>query len=194
MDTMKKIEIKFIGILLFVSFSCSCRINESNPKIEFDNFSINLNNVKSNFIEETDNGIYGEIVWNDLDTIYFQLGHSIRKLSEPEPNIVYVPNGINLTDLNLQNKIVTRKLNYDIDRFRKQNARFETIDGYSAKIVYPRLPRNGIVGVYIDSLWPSKSAIYYDNIAFNLYSTNISEDKEKTLLAAISTLKFFREK
>lgn len=58
---------------------------------------------------------------------------------------------------------------------------YETIDGYRAKIVIPRITGSGTTGVYFGNLGNQNR--------FNLYGTNFSSSQQETALKIFRTLK-----
>src|SRR4051794_11322168 len=81
-------------------------------------------------------------------------------------------------------------LEENIDKVKKSNVSFLTIDGRKAKILSPVQPGLGTTGIYIDSLWGEGN--HRDR--FNLYGTNLKPENEKALLIAFRTLKFHYKK
>ncbi len=74
----------------------------------------------------------------------------------------------------------------------KNNISSAIIDGYKAKIAAP-LTNNGITGIRIDSLWKLKDDDY-DIVKFILLGQNLDKKNKTALLAAIHTLKFYKDK
>jgi hypothetical protein len=85
--------------------------------------------------------------------------------------------------------IVESRMGIDPDRYKKNNIRWDTIDGRKAKIVYPIKSGIGITGVYVDSLWVSGS----DVDRFNLYGENLKPENERKVLEVLRTLKFSKK-
>jgi len=77
---------------------------------------------------------------------------------------------------------------YDIDRYRKQNVGFFTIEGvFEAKITYPRIHGIGLTGIYVDSIRHVNGS---EVLQFNLYAKNLVVHKEEMLKKAIRTIRF----
>lgn len=64
------------------------------------------------------------------------------------------------------------------------------VDGLKAIVISPKVARNGITGVYFDSVkttsWGKKK--------FNFYGHNLKQEDQEELLKTIKTLKFAKEK
>jgi hypothetical protein len=119
----------------------------------------------------------GGIVIDGKDTLSFDLGMYSNTLTELEPQIVersLLPNLHQPVDTS-ELIIVEKRRGADPDKYKKQNISWDTIDGHTAKIVYPIKSGLGITGVYIDSLWDSGSGI----VRFNLYGQNLDPETEK---------------
>lgn len=57
---------------------------------------------------------------------------------------------------------------------------YETIDGYTAKIVVPKVTGNGITGIYFGNLGQNR---------FNLYGNNLTASQQQTALKIFQTIK-----
>ncbi len=130
----------------------------------------------------------GRIALDSSDTMHFDLGWYSNTLTEDQPLIVersmlqYSQLPTDTSEL-----IIVEKLKgIDLDRYKKQNVSWETIDGRNAKIVYPRRSGRGTTGIYIDSLWVSGGGID----RFNLYGINLKTKNEEKVLQTLRTLKF----
>lgn len=130
----------------------------------------------------------GSIAIDERDTLGFDLGWYSNTLSESEPQIIersmlkYFTQPFDTSEW----IIVESRKGIDPDKYKKQNVSWDTIDGYKAKIVYPRKTGTGITGVYIDSLRVRGSNID----RFNLYGDNLKPENEKKVLEVLRTLKF----
>jgi hypothetical protein len=132
----------------------------------------------------------GLIAIDEKDTLQFDFGSWSSNLVEEDPQFMerrhleHFPAG---TDTS-QWIIVEKMMDVDLDEYRKNNVSWDTIDGYKAKIVYPRRSGIGTTGIYIDSI-----SSYRGNAnRFNLYGFHLSPSNEKKVLEAIKTLKFKR--
>ena len=65
---------------------------------------------------------------------------------------------------------------------------YETIDGYRAKIVVPKVTGNGITGVYFDKLGDEGP----QQTRFNLYGENFTSSQQETALKIFRTLKIVK--
>jgi|GEM_PF-316287 len=190
----KKLVFSVVTLLLF---SCNSDLKQNKNKTELTLFDIQLPEANGNeppVIKEFDEGYRGVIKINDYDTIYFNFGIDINNLSEIDPSVIYYPYENDSLRKNLDTSLVdptkiiyTKKQNFDIDEFRKQNVNFSNISGFSAKITFPRNYRNGgITGVYFDSLGTTSGG----RIKFNCYSKISDSINSKKLIESINTIKF----
>lgn len=76
----------------------------------------------------------------------------------------------------------------NIEKLRRNQVTWATIDHYNAKIVTPKKTGVGITGIYIDSLWKSGDGVD----AFGLSAENLNLYQQQQLLKAIKTLKFYQ--
>lgn len=83
------------------------------------------------------------------------------------------------------------KLRFDFGRYSNPLAEdndpnhvvtYETIDGYKAKIVVPKVTDNGTTGVYFGNLGTQNR--------FNLYGNNLTASQQQTVLKIFRTIKF----
>lgn len=132
----------------------------------------------------------GRIALDERDTLVFDLGRYSNTLTEEEPLLIQrlalkdFPMPIDTAEL----IVVENVRGVDKDRYRKQNVLWDTIDGYTAKIVLPRQSIIGLTGVYIDSLWTRTRGA--DRDRFNLYGIDLKSHNREKLLQAIQTLRF----
>lgn len=136
-------------------------------------------------------------VIDDIDTIKYHFGITIDALTELDPNVIYIPEMpdgpqedeyVGKID-SLPNTVVTRKRNFDLDDFRKQNVSYTIVDEYRAKIVYPR-EQIGITGIYIDSVAYGCVGDICSNISFHMYGENISHYLQPKLIEGFKTIDF----
>lgn len=178
-------------LLLLIIFSCSNKtIKKEEIKIKFKSLEITFEDVEK--VTKKDNFI----VLNELDTIYYNKGIGINKLVEKEPKIVYLPlmqdkeeEAIQLQKFDSLGFRVVRNRSYDLDRYRNQNVTYKTIGGKTMKIVFPRI-KNGITGIYVDSLGKGSDGDVYGEMKINLYGKNLSKESRESFLNAINTIKF----
>ena len=159
--------------------------------IETDLFSIDLQNIDSYRLGDW----YVSI--NSKDTIFYNCGIYVDNLAETDPKVIYMP-AFTQTEgkhFNIEQEfdslqvILVRDRNYDIDRYRKQNIYFESIDGYDAKLTVPRVDE-GIIGIYIDSLFVGYEGDATGTFGFNLFVKNPSKELKSSILRGLRTLKF----
>jgi hypothetical protein len=62
----------------------------------------------------------------------------------------------------------------------------ENIDGYGAKLIFPRVVGRGITGIYFDSIGRELGT----NLRFNLYGHNLTGVNQKAALRAFRTIRF----
>lgn len=182
-------KILISAIVIFGLNACKQPQPKGNTKtMNFGSFTIEIphswQQVKVNGIDSD----VGSIAIDNKDTLHFDLGWYSYNLTEGEPWIVersVVENfqpGVDTSEM-----IIVESSRYiDPDKYKKQNVSWDSIDGRTAKIVYPRRSGNGFTGVYIDTLWISKSRV----VKFNLYGRNLKPENEKVFLNALRTLKF----
>ena len=90
------------------------------------------------------------------------------------------------------------KLRFDFGRYSNSLAEdsdpnhivtYETIDGYKAKVVVPKVTGNGITGVYFDKLGDEGP----QRTRFNLYGENFTSSQQETALKIFRTLKIVKQ-
>jgi hypothetical protein len=134
----------------------------------------------------------GKIAIDENDTLHFDLGWYSNPLTEHDPTIFdsSMLSNLDTSFVDTTDVIfVKNRMLVDYDKYRKNNVRWDTIDGRKAKIVYPRQPGMGTTGIYIDSLWVSGS----DVDRFNLYGENLKPENGRKLLEVLRTLKFSKK-
>ena len=176
--------------MFFIS-SCSHEIekNKNIKKLDFKKFTImtphNWTIVNYNGIDSYVKGI----AMGNGDTATFDFGCYSNTLTEYDQKIIplsqlpeMIKNGHDTSGI-----IFTTFPNFiDRDKIRKQNVNLDTINGYEAKLVYPRKTGRGITGVYFDSLYNENTI---GRVRLNLYGTNLTSKNEQLLLNAIQTIK-----
>jgi hypothetical protein len=186
--------LKFItAILIFGLFACNQTQSKHDTKIlDFGSFTVEVPTSWTKIKEKGFDSYVGKIAIDNKDTLDFDLGWYSNKLYETEITILdsSMMNSIDTNAVNFYSIIFVKDKNLvDPDKYRKNNISWDTIDGYRAKIVYPRQSGIGITGVYIDSLWQAGS----DVDRFNLYGRNLKPDNEKKVLEVLRTLKFHKK-
>lgn len=181
-------------------FIISCNqtnINERELKLKM--FSILISPTKSiQILTQKSNGSEGELLLNGIDTVYFNFGYSIDNLSEKDPSIVYYPydedsirNKLDTSLIDVSSVIYTKKANFDIDEYRKQNVLYKNVSGYRTKITFPRdVKKGGLTGMYIDSLQKDDGG----RLKFNLYAKDLDSLNNELLLKLFNRIRFsFKE-
>lgn len=156
-------------------FFISCKTQESkNHVLDFKLFSIQTPKGWEKFIERGVDSYVGGIKLDSTDIIFFDFGVYSNDLEEclKEPSdtsfwVIYPP----LSELG---------------KNRNSKAKFEIIDGKSAKIIFPIVMGVGVTGIYIDSLRYSGN----QKIKFEMSGNNLKPENEKLVLQALKTLKF----
>jgi hypothetical protein len=191
----EKALMKIVVVILLFLFT-SCAENKTTQKsnkyiLNFGAFSIKAPDTWLKIKNDGVDSYAGQIRIDNTDTLSFDLGWYSNPLTEPDPQIIERSDlkYININDTS-EFIIVDNRRSVDIDKYRKNNIRWDTIDGYKAKIVFPRQSGIGITGVYIDSVWKSGSS--YDK--FNFYGRNLTPENETKVLMALKTLKFHKKK
>lgn len=193
----RKQAFKIIIIIALLSTACNRKNFDEEDSILFSlkMFSIKVNSSTSKkILSQSQDGYTGKLLINNLDTLYFNFGYDINNLSEKDPAVIFYPYDENALRNNLDTSLVepnnivyTKKPNFDIDEFRKQNVYFETIDGYRAKITVPREIKNGgLTGIYVDSLRKDEGG----RLKFNFYSKHVDSIQNKNLLQIIRSIHF----
>ena len=75
----------------------------------------------------------------------------------------------------------------DIDKYRKNNIAWDSIDGLKARIVYPRQSGIGTPGIYFEKIVDNYNNPVLDGI-------NLRPANEKLLLQVLKTIKFIKKK
>jgi len=185
---------KSLSVLFLVGlFACRQSPPKQSTKIlDFGAFTINTPASWEQIKERGADSYVGRIALDKKDTLDFDLGWYSDKLEETDPVIL---DSVMLSDMDTSSAnfreiiFVKSRMSVDIDKYRKNNVSWDTIDGRSAKIVYPRKTGIGTTGIYIDTVRVGRIGVD----RFNLYGTNLSPDNETKVLAAIRTLKFSKK-
>jgi hypothetical protein len=184
---MKKL---LTAIIVIGLFACNQSTLKGDTKtMDFGSFTIETPQAWKPIEQKGVDSYVGEIAIDSTDTLSFDLGWYSNKLYEYDQAFLD-SSMIGSIDTNFVDPtaviFVKDRMRVDPDKYRKNNIKWDTIDGRKVKIVYPRQSGIGTTGVYIDSLWVSGS----DVDRFNLYGENLKPENEKKLLEALRTLKF----
>jgi hypothetical protein len=180
-----------IIILLFISCT-DIKPKKAKHTLDFGSFTIETPSSWTKIRAKGIDSYVGKIAIDSNETLYFDLGWYSNTLTEDEPQIVersllqHMSNTVDTSDL----IIVDSRNGIDPDKYKRNNISWDTIDGRKAKIVSPIRSGIGTTGIYIDSLWQAGS----DIDRFNLYGNNLKPANEKSLLEALKTLRFHKEK
>jgi hypothetical protein len=198
---MKIIIHSCFSLLLLLTIRCSPKENEiakASIQVKQRLFHFTIDTAeKKPIVRESDNGQQGLIILASDDTLYYRFGYTIYTLAENDPVVVVATSKADTTYYTstyeaIQQRVVfVRKPNYDIDRIRRQNVFFDTVDGYTAKLTLPRVVGNGgIVGMYIDSL----SADSGEDFKFSMFGRGKDSMTNAALLKLFKTIKFTLER
>ena len=66
----------------------------------------------------------------------------------------------------------------------------DTIDGHAAKLISPKKPGSGMIGIFIDSLWLHGQRVE----GFNMNGTHLKPINEQLFIRAIKTIRFHKDK
>jgi hypothetical protein len=126
----------------------------------------------------------GILALDNGDTASFDLGWYSNPLDEE--SIFVHGSDVHLVDEKGNLTFYGKADTIDIERLKKNEIKWTTIDGKRAKIVQPKLTRKGMTGVYFDSLWTKGSG----TDRFQMTGINLNSENERQLLIAFETLKF----
>lgn len=190
-------------IKIIFSFSLLCIFGCTNPSIDpnqadsktidFGTFTIEVPLSWKKINSQGVDSYVGRIAIDAYDTVHFDLGQYSNNLHEYDPMVL---DSSILNDFDTSNRdmseyiIVKNRFNVDLDKYRKTDFSWDTIDNRRVKLVFPRKSGIGITGIYIDSLSLSPTGL----IRFNFYGNNLSHENEIAFLKALRTLKFKLEK
>lgn len=185
---------KFYLILISLFFVMNCSNYKKETHIlDFNRFTIEIpkNWKKIENLRGIDSYV-GGFVTEDGDSITFDLGIYSNSLQDDGPGImersVWESIKDSRSDIDSSNFIIIEDSVWvDTDIYRKRNIKWDTIDGYLTKIVFPVRSGDGVAGIYIDSLDANS---YGEKIRFNLKGFNLKPQNEKLFLELIKTLKF----
>ncbi len=149
--TRKKQDFSIVILLGLLFIGCENLHNSGGKDLRLIMFTCKADLVNSiRTISQSDDGYTGKLLLNETDTIYFNFGYSIDNLSENDPVVVFYPydedsmrSKLDTSLIDVNRIIYTKKVNFDIDEFRKQNAEYTTISGYRSKITFPRETNRG---------------------------------------------------
>jgi len=196
--TKRKQEIQVFNFIILIIFSvlgCSPNMVSKESRLELQLFSLEISTPGKNpLLYQSIDGFKGEFLLFESDTVYFNFGYDIDNLAESDPAVVFFPYNEDSIRKNLDTSLVdpkrivyTKKTNFDIDEFRKQNVYFEMIYGYIAKITLPRkIANGGLTGVYVDSLKIDSGG----RLKFNLFAKDLDSLKQVQLLKSIRSIRF----
>jgi hypothetical protein len=179
-------------VLILVLLSCKTERNATGDTKQIKLASVRMTVPKS-WSSTTKQGIdskYGWIYLDAEDSALFDYGWHSDNLYEFEP-IVLDSNMIDHVDsaTRAEAVFVENSRGIDRDKYRKDNVKWDTIDGLRAKIVFPRQQGIGTTGVYFDSLHSPKASMMVPS-TFSLRAENLKPQNEKALLDAVKTLRF----
>jgi hypothetical protein len=183
----------FALIIAIVSTTCNqTPVREGSKVMDLGSFTIETPQSWEHIVVKGIDSYVGNIAIDSTDTLSFDLGWYSNNLYEYEQPLMD-SSLIESLDTNFVDPdaviFVKSSTLVDRDKYRANNVTWDSIDGRSAKIVYPRRPGTGTTGIYIDSLRVTGTGID----RFNLYGTNLKPENERKVLAALKSLKFRTE-
>lgn len=135
-----------------------------------------------------------EIVTGDGDTIYFDYGYYSNSLEEESVRIYpsnmipwFLEREIDTTGMVFLDK--EKITETDREKFRKQIELHDTIGGFTAKIVEPRIPGSGMTGIYFDSLGEGSIG----KIMLQVSGVDLAPVNNDLFLKSIRTIKIKKE-
>lgn len=151
----------------------------------FNCFEINIPSSWQYISQKGIDSSIGIFLTENNDTIRFDYGLYSPTLTETDP--IIIPNDllsqfIESGEDTSQYIFVQNPLEVDLDNYRKQNVTFENVNGYRAKITYPREIGKGITGLYVKKL--------KDGNSFSIYGFNLCRKEHELLLEVAKTIKF----
>lgn len=185
-----------LNLYLLSLIACKSMEQEKKCKIEASKYTISFPADCQNISLAEEQGGFSGIVLINNDTLFFNFGIVLNKLTEPEPNVLYIPpvkgsdNAYRELDTSY---VITHDRNYDLDDYRKQNVYYEELDNLKAKIVVPRR-EIGLTGIYIDSVYTGSVDDVYGNLKFNFYGEGLSRETKDIFLSGIKSIKFNLQK
>jgi hypothetical protein len=175
--------------LLFGLIACTQHSTNNTKQLDFGSFTIEAPNNWTPIKQKGIDSYIGLIAIDKKDTLSFDLGWYTDMLYETDITILdsSMIGAIDTNTVDINSILFVKNSSLvDLDKYRKNNISWDSINGFKAKIVSPRKSGIGITGIYIDSV--RGSGPYTDR--FNLYGTNLTPENEKDLLKVFKTLKF----
>lgn len=182
-----------LGVILIASVIACSKPNVAGKLIGMTLFEVNIDTSNSNKVitYEDSTGQNGYIYVSNIDTIRFNFGYDINNLAEHDPPVFFFPYPTDTITLDTsvvdpKEVVFTKKINFDIDEFRKQNVYFDTISGLFTKITMPRrIANGGITGMYIDSI----KSDYGGRLKFNFFTMNLDSLKQERMLKVMRSIR-----
>jgi hypothetical protein len=195
---MKKWQL-FIPILVLF-YGCMSvdnqKLSYKTQNVDYGSFTIELPlNWKPLTVEYEDSAI-GNIQIDSITFIGFDIGQYSNNLDEDDFEDYYeiMDGKVYLIDKSSSRN--NRKLNYfgktdnvTLEKVRKSNVKWVTIDGYKTKLLTAKKPGVGLTGIYIDSLRLENGT----KIKFVMSGKGLSSQQQDQFLTAIKTLKFYNK-
>ncbi|MFT6815275.1 MAG: hypothetical protein ACJAZ3_001180 [Sphingobacteriales bacterium] len=174
-----------IRTLLSLSFVLLFLGCSDKNRVEIDFFTIATPKIQNiEIIENTRNDGY---IILEGDTLKYKRGFQIDNLAEPCPKIMYMP----IKDSSYvppNGFFISKNRNFDLDSYRKQNLKYTKIDGRNAKITYP-IENEGVIGVYIDSLYYWTSSDLQGVAQFHIYGF-VRDKNQKEIALSLESIEF----
>lgn len=176
-----------IGILSCCLSACNSKKVEYNFQTNY--FKMTCDSDLHLQIVFESNNLTKIVIQDSNDTIYVVIGSDIWNLAEEEPEVLYVPAGVTFSNMDTAGLIIVHDVNYDIDKFRRQNVFYESLNDYQCKISIPRVFSKGYTGMYIENVCEGFDMDTYGIISFTIYAENLSKTNQQLFLKAIRTIK-----
>lgn len=168
--------VRHIYFTLFSIFFISCKTQEQKKYLlDFESFTIETPKAWQKFIHRGTDSYVGGIKLDSIDSLFFDYGFYSNDLEEylKEP-----------TDTSISWTIYPPLS--ELGKNRNSKAKFEIIDGKSAKLISPIVSGTGMTGIYFDSLRMADG----QKVKFQISGNNLSPENEKLVLQALRTLRF----
>lgn len=174
-------EYKFYVAALLLIISCAPVRNEGEVVIKNRDIEIVIPS-EFGIVDSGALAYNSYLVSKKFDTCFFEIGLSVNTLTENCPEVVYITR--NAYDKVVQSLPVgpyyTSELNFDVDRLKKQNVEFYRLRNAPVKLTKPIYTKDGIVGIYIDSIGIGNQFDAIGMIKFSMY-TKVNGLKETDL-------------
>lgn len=143
--------------------------------------------------DQIDNSVHKIIIDSDR-YIIIQMGYNISTLTETDPEIVkdssYFSMLMNANNVEKDDYVFVKHTNsdeMDLDLYRLQNIRFDTIDNRFCKIISPRIEGKGISGVHFYKVFEDKTM---GSFRVNIFGYDLTKSENDLLMGMIKSIEF----